>query len=296
LGFSPNFELKGGKMENPKRRKPVVALLLSFLTPGLGQIYNGKLIKGVILYLFGFFLTAVLLFSGLFYNFIGMILCLVVLLLLFLFILLDAFRGDTKLKEITIKPYNKWFLYLIIFLINIFVIQPLAGSWIKNNIVRAFKIPSSSMKPTLLNGDRLIANMTIYKKEKPNRGDVVVFLYPKDRPQIYVKRIMAVEGDIIEIRNKQIFLNGLPSDDKYGIHVDNHIIPGSELPRDNLRSIKIPNGCVFLMGDNRDESFDSRFWGPINSKDIIGKAIYIYWSWDKEVFRVRLYRLGQRLQ
>jgi signal peptidase I len=158
-------------MENLRIRKPVVALLLSFITPGLGQMYNGRLKRGIILYLGGFLLATILLFTGLFFKFYGMIFCLAILFVFFLFVLLDAFIGAIKLKEITLKPYNKWYLYLIIFLISDFVIQPLVSSSIKNKIARAYKIPSSAMEPALLVGDHLIANMKIYKKEKPKRGD-----------------------------------------------------------------------------------------------------------------------------
>src|SRR3972149_1260473 len=110
--------MKGWEMEKLKKRKPVVALLLSFITPGLGQTYNGRLKRGAIFYLIGFLLAAASLFSGLFFKFYGMIFCLTILLSFFLFILLDAFIGAAKLKEIALKPYNKWYLYLIIFLIS----------------------------------------------------------------------------------------------------------------------------------------------------------------------------------
>jgi signal peptidase I len=268
-------------METFLKRKPIVALLLSFITPGLGQVYNGRLIKGIVFYLVGFLLAAVLLFSGLFFKFYGLIFCLVILLLFFLFILVDAFIGSIKLKEITLKPYNQWYIYLIFFLINIFIIQPLAGSAIKNNIVRAYKIPSGGMDPTILSGDRLIANMKMYKREKPKRGDVVIFKYPVDRSKDFIKRVIGLPGETVQIINKRVYINNQPMEDPSGIHTDQRIIPGTEQPRDNTGPIIVSPNKIFVMGDNRDGSFDSRYWGFVDISALKGKALYIYWAKDK---------------
>jgi len=273
-------------MENLRKRKPIVALLLSFFTPGLGQVYNGRLVKGAVYYFAGFLLTAALLFSGLFFHFTGMIFCLVILLLYFIFILMDALIGAIKLKEIALKPYNKWYLYLIIFLINIFAIQPLVGSSIKNNLVRAYKIPSGGMDPTIFNDDRLIANMQIFKKELPRRGDIVIFRYPLNRSKDFIKRIIGLPGETLQIFNKKVFINNRLMEEPFAIHTDQRIIPGAEQPRDNTGPIFIPPNKLFVIGDNRDQSFDSRYWGFVDLSDLKGKALYIYWAKDKR-------RIGQ---
>jgi len=264
-------------MEKQKKRKPVVALLLSFITPGLGQTYNGLLKRGAIFYLIGFLLAAASLFSGLFFKFYGMIFCLAILLSFFLFILLDAFIGAAKLKEITLKPYNKWYLYLIIFLINAFVIQPFVSSSIKNNIVRAYKIPSSAMEPTLLIGDHLIANMKIYKEENPKRGDIVIFEYPKDPSKDFIKRVIGLEGEKVEIVRNKIYINDKLLDDPCGYYKESGMTQGLE----NFGPVVVSKDSMFVLGDNRDNSQDSRFWGYVNIKKLKGKALYIYWAKNK---------------
>jgi signal peptidase I len=187
--------------------------------------------------------------------------------------------------------------------IEAIIIAILIAFFIRTFIVQAFKIPSGSMKPTLLIGDHLLVNKFIYGVKipfvrktmisisEPKRGDVVVFIYPEDRSKDFIKRVIGVGGDTIEIRNKKIFLNGLPYNDAHGVYVDDFIIPGSIQPRDNFGPFTVPQDALFTMGDNRDQSYDSRFWGVVDMKDVLGKAMIIYWSWNKEVHNVRWSRI-----
>jgi signal peptidase I len=161
---------------------------------------------------------------------------------------------------------------------------------IRASIVQAYKIPSGSMIPTLLIGDHLLANKFVYgirvplldKKiltlSTPQRGDIIIFPSPQDPSKDLIKRVVAVEGDLIEERNKQIFVNGKPLDEPYVQHTDNFLIDR----RDSFGPLLVPQGKIFAMGDNRDQSFDSRFWGYVDIKDIKGKALAIYWSWDSD--------------
>jgi signal peptidase I len=183
------------------------------------------------------------------------------------------------------------------------IIAILIAFFIRTFVIQAFKIPSGSMKPTLLIGDHLLVNKFIYgvkipfvrktliSLSEPKRGDVVVFIYPEDRSKDFIKRVVGVGGDTIEIRNKKIFLNGLPYNDTHGVYVDDFVIPGSIQPRDNFGPFKVPQGSLFTMGDNRDQSYDSRFWGVVDTKDVLGKAWIIYWSWNSEAGNVRWNRL-----
>ncbi len=185
------------------------------------------------------------------------------------------------------------------------IIAILIAFFIRTFIVQAFKIPSGSMKPTLLIGDHILVNKFIYGVKipfirknlisisEPKRGDVIVFIYPEDRSKDFIKRVIGVGGDTIEIRNKKIFLNGLPFQDTHGVYVDDFIIPGTIQPRDNFGPMTVPKGAVFTMGDNRDQSYDSRFWGVVDLKDVLGKAFIMYWSWNKEEHNVRWSRLGR---
>lgn len=185
------------------------------------------------------------------------------------------------------------------------IIAILIAFFIRTFIVQAFKIPSGSMKPTLLIGDHILVNKFIYGVKipfirknlitisEPKRGDVIVFIYPEDRSKDFIKRVIGVGGDTIEIRNKKIFLNGLPFQDTHGVYVDDFIIPGTIQPRDNFGPMTVPKGAVFTMGDNRDQSYDSRFWGVVDLKDVLGKAFIMYWSWNREDHNVRWSRLGR---
>jgi signal peptidase I len=185
------------------------------------------------------------------------------------------------------------------------IIAILIAFFIRTFIVQAFKIPSGSMKPTLLIGDHILVNKFIYGVKipfirknmisisEPKRGDVIVFIYPEDRSKDFIKRVIGVGGDTIEIRNKKIFLNGLPFQDTHGVYVDDFIIPGTIQPRDNFGPMTVPKGAVFAMGDNRDQSYDSRFWGVVDLKEVLGKAFIMYWSWNREEHNVRWSRLGR---
>ncbi len=184
----------------------------------------------------------------------------------------------------------------------------LIAFFIRTFVIQAYKIPSGSMKPTLLIGDHILVSKSIYGIKlpfirstvipigEPKRGDIVVFIYPEDRSKDFIKRLIGVPGDTIEVRNKKILLNGLPFDDVHGVHSDSIIIPGSVQPRDNFGPVRVPEGSIFVMGDNRDESYDSRFWGFVNMKDVLGKALIIYWSWNQEEYGVRWSRIGTVLR
>jgi signal peptidase I len=177
--------------------------------------------------------------------------------------------------------------------------------FIRTFVVQAFKIPSGSMKPTLQIGDHILVNKFIYGVKipfldktlipitEPKRGDVVVFEFPEDPKKDFIKRVVGLEGDTVEIRNKKVYINNEPMEDPYGTHLDSHIIPGGRRPRDNIGPVSVPSDSIFVMGDNRDHSYDSRFWGFVKLSALKGKAFIIYWSWDGENSGIRWGRLGE---
>ena len=188
------------------------------------------------------------------------------------------------------------------------LVAVLLALFIRTFIVQAFKIPSGSMKQTLQIGDHILVNKFVYgiklpflqkviiPLKTPKRGDIIVFKFPVEPEKDFIKRVVGVPGDVVEGRNKQIYVNDQPLVEQYAIQTDPHIYPKEMQTRDNFGPITVPEGALFVMGDNRDQSFDSRFWGFVDKKVVSGKAFMIYWSWDKNRFGVRWNRLGQILK
>jgi signal peptidase I len=186
----------------------------------------------------------------------------------------------------------------------------LLALFIRTFVVQAFKIPSGSMLPTLLIGDHLLVNKFIYgirvpftgkvlvPIKSPQHGDVVVFRFPKDRSIDYIKRVVGTPGDTVEIKDKKVFINGQAIEDPHAHFTAPAVLDANASPRDNLGPILVPEQRIFVMGDNRDNSYDSRFWGFVDERDILGKAFILYWSWDidKPLFSLERFtsiRLGR---
>ena len=187
------------------------------------------------------------------------------------------------------------------------VIALLLALVIRTFVVQAFKIPSGSMIPTLLIGDHILVNKFIYgikipfteKKilmfNKPERGDVIVFKYPENPKKDFIKRVVAVEGETIDEKDKVVYVNGKVMNEPYAHHYDRYLRPGGHDPRDTFGPVTVPEDKVFVMGDNRDQSYDSRYWGFVDLNDIRGEAFIIYWSWDTNDW-VRFNRIGRLIQ
>jgi signal peptidase I len=164
---------------------------------------------------------------------------------------------------------------------------------IRTFLLQAFKIPSGSMENTLLIGDHLLVNKFIYgtkipfaekrilKFRDPRRGDIIVFQYPENPYRDFIKRCIALPGDTLEIRNKILYVNNEPMTESYVTFRDLRILPKERSPRDNFGPIQVPADHYFMMGDNRDYSMDSRFWGFLPRKLIKGKAWVIYWPFTR---------------
>ena len=179
---------------------------------------------------------------------------------------------------------------------------------IRSCVVEAFKIPSGSMENTLAVGDHLFVNRFLYgikipftrtrilKLRDPARGDVVVFEFPEDRSKDFIKRVIGVPGDVVEVRNKVVYVNGAPYRNPHEVHKEAGIIPREESPRDFFGPVRVPADSYFVMGDNRDRSYDSRFWGFVKNSDLKGKAFVKYWSWDQDNWRVRWGNIGQLIE
>ena len=192
----------------------------------------------------------------------------------------------------------------------------LLALFIRTFFVQAFKIPSGSMETTLLIGDHILVSKFAYGTHIPNeipflniklfddiilfpsqpeRGDIIVFKFPKDETRDFIKRVIGVPGDLLEVRRQKIFINGKPYEDLHARHTK---LPSdsSLVPRDDFGPILVPEGHVFMMGDNRENSQDSRYWGFLDIKKVRGKALMIYWSWNQLENWVRFDRFGKILE
>jgi len=185
------------------------------------------------------------------------------------------------------------------------IIAVLLALVIRTYLVQAFKIPSGSMEDTLAIGDHLLVNKFIYgtkipftatsviKIRDPRQGDVIVFEYPEDPSKDFIKRVVGTPGDVVEGKGKKVFVNGKPFENPHEVHKEKEIIPKEMNPRDTFGPVTVPPGSYFMMGDNRDRSYDSRFWGFVKRDKIKGLAFIKYWSWDREKFRPRFGSIGK---
>ena len=176
--------------------------------------------------------------------------------------------------------------------IEAIIIAVILALFIRTFIIQAFKIPSGSMIPTLLIGDHILVNKFVYNVKipfvnwtiipfkKPQRQDIVVFKYPKDPDKDYIKRVIGIAGDIVEIKEKKVFINGKPIKDEHAYFTDNNVKNGRFFSRDNYGPEKVPENHLFVLGDNRDNSYDSRYWGFVNIDAVKGNAFIVYSSWD----------------
>ena len=281
------------------KRQPGLAVILSLLYPGLGQLYCGKFVRALILNLIN---SSLVLTSLYFIAFVYparitlSIYFALAAVALTIYIILDAYRlaKNTEIPY-TLKDYNRWYVYLLLILVSV-SFGPGIGTQIRNNFYEAFWVPSSSMFPTIHNGDRILANKIVYLDEEPQRGDIIVFPNPDNRKIKAVKRIVAIPGDSVELKNNELYLNGRKlrrerisenqqKEEFFREHNDkaNYKIlltsPQNQNSADFTKVI-VPKGFCFVLGDNRNNSVDSRSYGLIPLATIIGRIDYIYFPGD----------------
>lgn len=182
------------------------------------------------------------------------------------------------------------------------VIALLLALFIRTFVIQAFKIPSGSMEPTLEIGDHILVNKFIYgikipytsirlfPLREPQRGDVIVFVYPVDPSKDFIKRVIAVGGETVKLEDRKLYINGVEVPDPHAVYKED------PLKRENYGPITVPPGKLFVLGDNRDRSLDSRFWGFVEVNDVRGKAFIVYWSWDSQESTLRWKRLGHLIE
>jgi signal peptidase I len=284
-----------------KPRKWWIAGLFSLIRPGLGQIYNGQACKGLTLLLLSPLLVSVAplaLDAG---NVVLAFLSIVAVGIgFFVYAISDAIMTARRLRvEYALHKFNKAIVYIGIiatfFIAEHWLFGSLSPKYIKQNYIQAYRIPSASMTPTLLVGDRILVDRRPAART-PKRGDLIVFEYPVDPKKDFIKRIVAVGGDTVLIKDKGLFVNGTLQMEPYVIHDDSRILSAAQSPRDNFGPVDVPNGSFFVMGDNRDHSYDSQFWGFVEQSRIKGIAKGIYWSRDNDKGVIRFDRIGCKIE
>lgn len=185
------------------------------------------------------------------------------------------------------------------------VIAILLALLIRSYLVQAFKIPSGSMEDTLAVGDHLLVSKFIYGTKipfadkrvltirDPGRGDVIVFEYPEDPSKDFIKRVIGVPGDVVEGKDKKVYVNGKLYENPHEVHKEKDIVPKEMNPRDTFGPVTVPADSYFVMGDNRDRSYDSRFWKFVRRDQIKGLAFIKYWSWDRDRTMPRFGNIGR---
>jgi signal peptidase I len=288
-----NDELKFQLKTRP--RNASIAFLLSLVLPGLGQIYNGQLKKGILF--FGLYLLNPLLFGisrGATY-FYGYVFLFLIELIIRAYILFDAIKNAKRKKFYIPKSYNTWYYQLSIAILMGIVLWVYDTKSILG--IQSFHIPTPSSQPTIQIGDRLIADMQAYKKTQPNYGDIVVF--KKENDQIYAFRIVGLPKDTVDLvdnivtinrkQSKSTFIKETTSEEFQVTEFEEefpngqkHKIYKSKQPFDttksNMQDIIVPDNSYYLLGDNRDNAADSRYDGFVNKSKIVGRIVFSYWG------------------
>jgi len=303
------------------RRNPWIAFLLTQICPGWGQIYNRDWkwlgITFVIVVLLSTF-SAFFLFDSLQQIAIAIGLGLV----LGLALSVQAFRKAKQVPSIERSPKEFRWWHIVYRLLGVYFLFaallfgfPDGYGLFMPTRLRSFQIPSESMVPNLLVGDRLVADGWAYWGKEPKRGDVVVFDYPKDPSVKFVKRLVGLPGDVIEFKRGELYINQqlVPQRRTETVPLEagsrnatefletlgenDHVIFRAQPAwNEDYGPATVPEGKFFMLGDNRDRSSDSRFWGYVSRDQIIGRMAYIYFSWDSDSSTFRRNRIGMQIR
>lgn len=276
-----------------KYRSKWVAAILSILAPwGVAQVYNGQPLKALLFFSIQLSVILVMVFTGVGASFYGCIVLAIVALVILGVSFVDALKNAGR--DIQLQWYNRWYLYALYYVVVLIAV---------NNgklVVEAFRMPAASMVPTLMSGDRFIVDKHLTARTELARGDIIVFLYPVDKAKTFVKRLVGLPGDRVRTEGTELYINGekiqhsiikvegdvtVMSEELNHHHYTVQYMPYRSYPD---QEYVVPEGQLFVMGDNRDNSTDGREWGFLPMEDVLGEAAYIYWSPDHS-------RIGQSL-
>jgi signal peptidase I len=279
---------------NFKRRRPWLAFMQSFIAPGLGQFYNGQPSLGL-KFLFAYFLLYIPFVSLALLSFKGLVAAIFIVLGYHFFVSIEAAMRAAKVKTIAQNRFQKWYFYCaFIVFVNVALGCGNYGvtKLVTRYYMRIYILPTESMLPNIHPGDRVVTDLTYCKSKDFTRtiGDIVVFRGPKGTYD-YIKRVIALPQERITIYQGTVYINGQPLNEPWELAFDPNVSLQAELYAKYAVGDEyiVPDGHVFLLGDNRDHSMDSRHWGAVDVNKIKGKVLYIFWSKDKS-------RIGKKIE
>jgi signal peptidase I len=295
------------QMQNEPHNRPRrwwVAALLSYLVPGLGQVYAGQLTRGLLAYcLYAWWGSLVFIgtlqamrrhFPG--FSFGWILLMLLVALILLIGIINDAIRLARKSRtHYELKVYNRSHIYILVILLLLSSDYAISFT-MRDLILKPYRIPTGSMESTILRGDYLLSDKMYYCHANPQRGDIIIFQSPRNQKLEYIKRIIGLPGDTLRIVNQTVMINRQVLTEpytQYNIYPNHRSQVAYDFPQTPL---VIPADHFFVLGDNRDQSEDSRLWGAIPRELIKGKPSIVYFSWDQKFPYLRFNRIGKKIQ
>jgi len=297
-------------VQTKNKRWPWLAVTLSVIMAGLGHIYCGRFVKGLVLT----FLTCIfvpVLFGTLSVSHSSVRIAVIIIsfsvsMVIWLVAIIDSwYTARHTADSYTLKDYNRWYVYVLLVLMGTGGSTQIAFN-VRRNILEAFRVPVASNYPTIVPNDRFFANKLAYKNSDPKRGDLIVFVNPENRRINFIKRVVAIAGDTVEIKDGQLYVNdeklhrrkfdqstldnirievkGIPlegdvfeetnGDAKYKIFL---AWPPDDYTSFDFAKITVPEHHCFVLGDNRSNSYDSRHFGPVPLATVKGRADYLYW-------------------
>jgi signal peptidase I len=284
------------------RRSPLVAVVLSLLATGLGHIYCGRIVPGLVLFLASLLFAPVAVTAALLGLSMPVMLVLALAMVTvigaYLYAVIDSWRTARTLATFEPRDFNRPLVYAL-FLIVSLTYPPLTVAQLRANVLEAYYVPTGGMTPSVLSGDRLLVNKLAARQRAPERGELMVFRSPKDRRLTWIKRVIALPGDTIELKDNEVFVNGrqlqrqrvpassmfsLPeTGDVYEEMSDDRrykiLLSGEAEKRTDFPKATVPEGTCFVLGDSRDNSTDSRdpVVGFVPLGDILGYVEFIYY-------------------
>jgi signal peptidase I len=256
------------------KRHPFLAALASLAVPGLGQLYNGAPRKAAIFYGLGLLEALLVLLLPPTHGFTNFVIWVVAGLVVLAAAVVDAVRGARSPGQIERRPYQRWWAYMAFIVFHWFLVCPGMNYLLGVGDLDIFSVPTESMSPTVMAGDKILVDRRAYAASQPRRGDIVIFTNPRNPKELYFKRVLGLPGESIEFKGMGVRVNGAILKDPWG----SYITGGDSFPDSVSMTLGSEKYCV--VGDNRDNSLDSRSFGPIARDKIVAKVLFVLWARD----------------